>query len=124
MNKITAIIAIGSMLLLSACGTFTGERPLSERIARVEATYAAGLELIVNNREICVENPAAEDCIINDEVALEINPYIEGAGRALDKAATFVEVGDEEQARTLYNEAVEQLSGLRKYVDILKGLVS
>jgi len=120
MNKLFLVTALA--LMLSGCG-LTASLPLSDRISRLEATYTGALEIIVENRNICVADPNDDKCIVNDEVTRKINPIKVKIAEGIDEAKTRIVAGDEETARTLYEEAVNQFSDITKYVEKIKELV-
>lgn len=119
MSKLVAVAL--ALVLFTGCA-LTSEASLSDRISRLEATYTAGLEILVTNREICVENPESDACVVDDEVALEVEKVRERVADLIDEAQLRAELGDDE-ARTLYDEAVNQFAGITKYIDKVKDLV-
>lgn len=119
MSKLVALALAG--FLVVGCA-LTSEAPLTDRISRLEATYAAGLEILITNRELCVEEPDSDVCVVDDEVALEVEKVRERVSDLIDEAQLRAELGDDE-ARTLYDEAVNQFAGITKYIDKVKDLV-
>lgn len=119
MSKFIALILAG--VLTAGCAV-TSEASLSDRISRLEATYTAGLEVLITNRELCVEQPDSNSCVVDDEVALEVEKVREKVADLIDEAQLRAELGDDE-ARSLYDEAVNQFADITKYIDKVKDLV-
>jgi len=120
MRKILGVIAVSFFLF--GCGLLS-ETSFDDKIVRMEAAYAAVVQTLIEVRKPCVdEDPDNDDlCLIDDELYLEIDVYVDGADDALDKAKLYSDLNDDEQARNWLDEFVNQFSKLKRIADLVGG---
>lgn len=117
------LFAGAGMLLLAACALVQTENSFQDQVARLEAGYNATLTVLTDGREPCVDEIASNDdlCFIDDDTYLKIDPFVQKADEALDKAAAFADENDGDSAQLYIDNFKSYFATIKDMIADAKG---
>ena len=116
------LIILSTSFFLVGCALFS-ETTMDDKIARMEAAYSAVVQTLIEVRKPCVDDDPENDalCLIDDELYIKVDTYVDAADDALDKAKLYADLNDDDQARTWLDTFIDQFSKLKKISDLVRG---
>jgi hypothetical protein len=110
---------ISSVIVLSLAGC--GSPTLKQQVTQLEAGFTSAVSLINDARRPCVlDSEDSPDCLIKADTYTRIAPIVHGADDALDRAKTFAETQQDDEAETWIETVRKYLTNLNTYLDPIK----